>query len=141
MSYNDCAALSAELERLRDELAAWKFYVGEESRPVTVTDREADWRTVLRCGWREARFLIDLVDRAGHVVNRDFLAGRLVGTPGADPDADPSVRLLNIYVVKTRQLLRRHGLSIGVVQTVWGVGYKVTAADALLLRRLAGEVA
>ena len=97
---------SFEIGRLRVELAARRAFVDEEE--LVLTRVEFD-------------MLAELARRSGSAVERGWLAEEVL-----DPDREGTARTLDVHVSRLRKKL---GSCSGYLTTVWGVGYRLEAAE------------
>jgi DNA-binding response OmpR family regulator len=78
--------------------------------------------TPLDLGSTEFRLLEFLARNAGTAFSRSTLLERVW-----DYDFDGSSNIVDVYISQLRKKLRRAGASDEVIETVWGVGYRIKA--------------
>lgn len=115
-------ALVDEIERLRDRVEELEALLG------VGWDDIASYRNALRLTVDQAKIL-GLLAKRNVTVTRDAIYTVLYG---ARPDCDqPDMKIIDVHVCKLRKPLRRVGVEI---QSDWGMGYYLLAADKRKLR-------
>lgn len=114
-------ALMAENERLRDELDALKETMGIGFlAPIEFRLTGAETKVF-------GRLL------KGGAVTKDALMACLYRDVGRD---EVEIKIVDVFVCKLRKKLKPFGLTI---ETIWGVGYTMTAEMRALFERTWGE--
>ena len=89
--------------------------IDRRTREVTLDGRAIELTRV------EFEFLLTLAERPGAAITRRVLVERVL-----DPDRDGDARTLDVHASRLRKKLGNDGL----VETVWGIGYRLTARPA-----------
>lgn len=136
----DCpnaAALRREITELRDEVAEWERQSREAALGAVSDDVLMATRQRLGVTLTQARILHALMNRPGGVVRR----GTLRDLGSAD---ETEMKVVDVQVCRLRQNMERAGAP-AAIETVWGVGFRLAAADVPALRAwldgAAGEAA
>lgn len=118
-------ALEAENQRLRDELDMLRTTFGCEP---------SVWPAEWCLTGKEGRIVGALMAR--ETCTKVQLMAALY-QPGVDDE--PEIKIIDVFVCKVRKKLRPFGINI---ETVWGVGYRMTpAAKAVAKAQTAGQAA
>lgn len=125
----DLAAALARCERLEAENASLKREMGA----ILVTERLLALQRHYRLTGREAALVLHLYESRNRVVTKDGLLDVMYGQ-----DADcPVTKIIDVFVCKIRAKARAKG-DERFIETVWGVGYRLTPTGAARCAHLFG---
>jgi DNA-binding winged helix-turn-helix (wHTH) protein len=132
-----CQALEARVAELEEELAAWRAEGLDAARDDALMHRAVSLRDQLqrgdrRCAMVACGMLIRLIDHAGNVASKQQLvdASRSVGSCW---DREPALKIADVQVNFLRRGLSALGFP-GMIETVWGYGYRISGANAMVLK-------
>ena len=117
------AQLSAEVEILRDRLSE-------------LTGREDAIVNRLKLSQREFRVAHYLAERAPYTCRKDQLLIARNGWSLLD-NVDVDTKMVDVMICKIRKRLKSRGI---IIETDWGVGYRMTSKGAAKFMKLAYEV-
>ncbi|HVV86365.1 MAG TPA: response regulator transcription factor [Kofleriaceae bacterium] len=95
-----------------DVLEAGPVHIDLQRREVTVAGQEVELTPV------EYGFLVALARRPGMAITRSWLVDNVL-----DPDREGSERTLDVHASRLRKKLGQAGL----IETVWGIGYRLAS--------------
>lgn len=106
------------IEDLLEENTSLKEELGRGGDDQSAAKLQAHWRLTPK----EARLLLALHARKGAVVSKDSLMSAAYS--GADDE--PGIKIIDVFVCKIRNKVGE-----GVILTVWGQGYRLSAGGVL----------
>lgn len=110
----------SEIEKLREENEQLRFQVAELLGATPGDVDETDVR-VLKLTPTQRTLYLMLRKNTGKCVSRE---GLMVAIYGGSPDDEPEMKIIDVFVCKLREKMRRFG-SPYAIETVWGVGYRM----------------
>lgn len=133
MSCSRCDRLAAQIADLQLELEAWRGNARDDEARMRRLVRLSQWKADLGLTLAEAALVELLVKRKGRVVTVEALGLEASHLPGCDPDADSQLSdLVKVRMCVIRRKLSARAIAVEI-ETIWGVGYRLKAADAALL--------
>jgi DNA-binding response OmpR family regulator len=127
-----CIDLARQLREAREELAEWQRTPGRDivaerrERAVLICNRlrRAYALTAKQLRPGEIRVLLSLMSRDGKVAKIDDL---LIESALHGDETNALPKMVTVRVAYLRRVLEQAGMGGGVVETVVGVGYRITA--------------
>lgn len=131
--------MAVELDELREEVRVWREADVSAAKARVDTDRLARWRAALKTTALTTLGIMALADSAGRVVEKSALVAATRGGPGVWQDREElSDKFAGVLVCLARVALRRLQVRVHI-ETVWGLGYCMSVADAARLLEFIGE--
>lgn len=133
-----CESLRRRVAELQAEVDAWERYWGGVQAEGAAIDRIARWCARLGLQPAPVWLLQGLAERAGRVVTREHLVMRQQARPGRRDERGSTEQATQVHILRARRRFAALGLPVRV-ETVWGLGYRMSAADARRLLAFVGE--
>ena len=134
-----CLQLEARVAELEEELAAYKANERRAVRDAADLSRQVKVRDFFHPAVRKrsigavpAAMLLHLLDHPGVVATKEQLYDCRF-QPGADPDYEPQMKVVDVHVCHLREALAARGYP-RAIDTVWGRGYRIEPAMAATLK-------
>jgi DNA-binding response OmpR family regulator len=131
--------LEAQVADLTEELEAWRGFDGDAERRAKNDEREARVRTrIMRLkpahrpcmyGGVVVRLLLHFIDHPDRLHRRETLLDVVAGE-----GSESLPKVVDVRVSHARDVVAFAGFDRTMIETHWGRGYRITAANAELLK-------